>query len=82
MFGSKKKKEKAETIAAVQETVAAAPAANPADDQALIAVIAAAIAAALGTSANGIVIKSIKRTGRNVPEWGARGRLEQISNRF
>ncbi len=80
MFGSKKKK--AEMIAADQAVAAAAPAMKPADDPALIAVIAAAIAAALGTSANGIVIRSIKRTGRNVPEWGARGRLEQISNRF
>ncbi len=80
MFGSKKKK--AEMIAADQAAAAAAPVMKPADDLALIAVIAAAIAAALGTSANGIVIRSIKRTGRNVPEWGARGRLEQISNRF
>ena len=82
MFGLKKKKEKAERIAADQAAAPAAPAIQPAEDQALIAVIAAAIAAALGTSANGIVIKSIKRTGRHLPEWGARGRLEQISNRF
>lgn len=78
MFGSKKKK--AETV--VQETPVAAPVFKPVDDHALVAVIAAAIAATLGTSTNGIVIKSIKRTGHNLPDWGARGRLEQISNRF
>lgn len=53
-----------------------------AEDDALIAVITAAIAASLGTSANGVVIKSIERTGQNVPSWGARGRIEQVYNRF
>lgn len=56
--------------------------AKPAQDDALIAVITAAIAASLGTSSNGVVIKSIERTGQNVPSWGARGRIEQVYNRF
>lgn len=85
---SSNKKEKA---ASVKEAKATAPqkpeatpvvAASPADDDALIAVITAAIAASLGTSSNGVVVKSIERTGQNVPSWGARGRIEQVYNRF
>lgn len=67
---------------AVQKTAAPAAVAKPAEDDALIAVITAAIAASLGTSSNGVVIKSIERTGQNVPSWGARGRIEQVYNRF
>ncbi len=73
---------KAQKPVAVQKTSAPAAAVKPAEDDALIAVITAAIAASLGTSANGIVIKSIERTGKNVPAWGARGRIEQVYNRF
>lgn len=80
--GSKSKSVKPEKPVAAQTAAAPVAAANPAHDDALIAVITAAIAASLGTSANGIVIKSIERTGRNMPAWGARGRIEQVYNRF
>jgi glutaconyl-CoA/methylmalonyl-CoA decarboxylase subunit delta len=52
------------------------------DDNALIAVITAAIAASLGTSSNGITIKSLRRSGANIPSWGLEGRNEQVYNRF
>lgn len=82
----KAKAKKAENIKQQQPIVAekkaAHVAAEPAEDDALIAVITAAIAASLGTSANGVVVKSIERTGQNVPSWGARGRIEQVYNRF
>lgn len=48
------------------------------DDQELVAVISAAVAASLGTSSNGIRIRSIKRSGSNTPAWGRRGRTEQF----
>ena len=51
-------------------------------DPALIAVITAAIAASLGTSTNGIVIKSLRRARPSLPAWGASARVEQISNRL
>jgi len=79
------KKAKASSVkvpVAVQKTTASAAVGKPAENDALIAVITASIAASLGTSANGIVIKSIERTGKNVPAWGARGRIEQVYNRF
>ena len=49
---------------------------------ALIAVITAAIAASLGTSTNGIVIKSLRRSRPSLPAWGTNARIEQISNRL
>lgn len=54
---------------------------NMADDE-LIAVITAAIAASLGTSSNGIVIKSLKRSTTQLSSWGRESRNEQIYNRF
>jgi sodium pump decarboxylase gamma subunit len=77
-----KKAEKIEKPVTVQKTAATAAPVTAAEDDALIAVITAAIAASLGTSANGVVIKSIERSGQNVPSWGARGRIEQVYNRF
>ncbi len=82
-----RKKEKAQNISAAksfEKKTAPAPAIQEKveSDDALIAVITAAVAASMGKSANGIVIKSIKRTGQNVPAWGARGRIEQVLNRF
>ena len=44
---------------------APAPVAEPVDDGALIAVIAAAIAAAEGTTTDGFVVRSIKKSNRN-----------------
>ncbi len=52
------------------------------DDKELIAVITAAIAASLGTSSNGIIIKSLRRSGASIPSWGLEGRNEQVYNRF
>ncbi len=81
-----KKVEKKESAVAIRKAVSVSDAkpsdAKLAEDDALIAVITAAIAASLGTSANGVVVKSIERTGQNVPSWGARGRIEQVYNRF
>ena len=51
---------------------------SSADDTALIAVITAAVAASLGTSANGVVIRSISRHRQNLPVWGKSGRSEQV----
>lgn len=77
-----KKTVKTEKPVTIQKPAAPAAAVNVAEDDALIAVITAAIAASLGTSSNGVVVKSIERTGQNVPSWGARGRIEQVYNRF
>lgn len=52
------------------------------DDPALIAVITAAIAASMGTSSNGIMIKSLRRARLSTPTWGQEGRNEQVYNRF
>jgi Na+-transporting methylmalonyl-CoA/oxaloacetate decarboxylase gamma subunit len=52
--------------------------AAPADDTALIAVITAAIANSLGTSSNGIRIRSLRRSGSSTPAWGQEGRYEQF----
>ncbi len=72
---------KKETVVANKASAPAAAPKSESNDE-LLAVITAAIAASLGTSANGVVIKSIERTGQNVPAWGARGRIEQVYNRF
>lgn len=81
MFGKRKAaKEKNEALkvesSAVVQTMA------PYDDTALIAVIAAAIAASLGTSPNGIVIRSLKRSRTSTPKWGVAGREQQIYHQF
>ena len=47
-------------------------------DAALIAVIAAAVASCMGTSANGIVIRSLRRCRPSTPKWGVAGREQQI----
>ncbi len=76
---------KARKSARKSEAVSAAPhaqAAKAADDTALIAAITAAVAASLGTSPNGIMIKSISRARQNIPAWGRSGRSEQICSRF
>lgn len=70
-----------------KETLAVSPAAaekltdeEEVSDPALVAAIAAAIATTLGTSTNGIVIKSLRRTRPSLPAWGRSSRIEQISN--
>lgn len=52
------------------------------EDNAVIAAITAAVALSIGASANGIVIKSIRRTKTNIPVWSADGRCQQILKRF
>ncbi len=86
---AERKKDRAKNISAAKSVEKkTAPATVPAiqaeveSNDALIAVITAAVAASMGKSANGVVIKSIERTGQNVPAWGARGRIEQVLNRF
>ncbi len=51
-------------------------------DAALVAVITAAVASSLGKPTNGIMIKSLRRSGTNIPAWGTNGRIEQITNRL
>lgn len=75
------KKGAAKTVTEQKITAPAAAVRTESNDE-LVAVITAAVAASLGRSANGILIKSIERTGQNVPAWGARGRIEQVYNRF
>jgi Na+-transporting methylmalonyl-CoA/oxaloacetate decarboxylase gamma subunit len=87
-----KKAAKKAAKAKAKETVIATPTEKPietksvttesADDPALVAVITAAIAASLGTSSNGIVIKSLRRTSANATLWGREARSEQVYNRF
>ena len=48
---------------------------EPSND-ALVAVITAAVAASLGTSSNGIRIRSFRRSG--TPAWGREGKFEQF----
>ena len=51
-----------------------------ADDTELIAVITAAVAAAMGTKANGLVIRSYKKISGGA--WNNAGRREVLDNRF
>lgn len=81
----RKEAQKAETAApakAEQQAMASAP--LPADEHSpeLIAVITAAVAACLGTSPNGIVIRSLRRAQNTTPVWGASSRIEQVNNRL
>ncbi len=58
------------------------PSENCENDASIIAVISAAIAAYLGTSSNGIVIRSLKRSRMSTPVWGIKGRNAQIYHQF
>ncbi len=53
-----------------------AAATEAATDDALVAVLTAAVAASLGTSSNGIKIRSFRRSG--TPAWGREGKYEQF----
>ena len=80
MFGKRKAaKEKTEPLLTTESVITVE---TPREDAALIAVIAAAIAASLGTSANGIVIRSLKRSRPSTPKWGIAGREQQIYHQF
>lgn len=80
---AKTETKKAVVIAApIDKTETKVVGTKPADDPMLIAVITAAIAASLGTSSNGIVIKSLRRTSASATPWGREARSEQIYNRF
>ena len=61
---------------AQSKTTAAAPVAAQPSNDALVAVITAAVAASLGTSSNGIRIRSFRRS--STPAWGREGKLEQF----
>ncbi len=83
MFGKRKAaKEKHDAVTTTDQVITAVPVEAPREDAALIAVIAAAIAASLGTSANGIVIRSLKRSHTSTPKWGVAGREQQIYHQF
>lgn len=58
-------KEKTETAAKTVEPAEAAPVIEEEDDPVLIAVIAAAIAASEGVSPEGLVVRSIRRSGKS-----------------
>lgn len=83
MFGKRKNRDVADTVSAPVEPVSASlePEVRE-DDPALIAVIAAAVAAYLGTSQNGIVIRSLRRSTSSTPKWGREGRAEQLCQQF
>jgi hypothetical protein len=83
MFGKRKTaKEKSDALKSTEPVITTAQAESSRNDAALIAVIAAAIAASLGTSANGIVIRSLRRSRPSTPKWGAAGREQQIYHQF
>jgi hypothetical protein len=82
MFGRRKDKNKTDITAPVESAQPDVHAADPGEDAALIAVIAAAVAAYLGTSQNGIVIRSLRRSASSTPEWGREGRAQQLYQQF
>lgn len=83
MTGRKAKKQAAIEAPAPAPAQIAPPAPAPAqeDDGELAAVITAAVAAMMGTSQSGIVVRSIRRVGVNVPSWNAAGRNDIINTR-
>jgi len=76
--------QKAKSAAPAKAEQQAAGAPLPAEEHSpeLIAVITAAVAACLGTSFNGIVIRSLRRAQNTTPVWGASSRVEQVNNRL
>jgi hypothetical protein len=52
------------------------------NDNALIAVLTAAVAAYMGTSPNGLNIKSYRRLKKEKPSWRQAGRIEDLNNRY
>lgn len=80
MFGKRKAAKEKMDLIQIAEPVTAIK--TRGEDAALIAVIAAAIAASLGTSTNGIVIRSLRRNCTSTPKWGIAGREQQIYHQF
>ncbi len=79
LLSAQRKEAKKVTIISVDKPAVQTSQAVPlSSDTALIAVITAAIAASLGTSSNGIIIKSLKRSSVSTPAWGREGRYEQF----
>lgn len=80
-FENRDKKAAAEKAAVISATpvepepVVVEP--EPEDDLELIAVITAALAASMGTSAEGLQVKSIRKTNNT---WKMSGRTEQLYN--
>lgn len=80
LFKKKSKKKGDGAIPAMNELKTAETAPAHADDGELVAVLAAAVAAVMGTSADGIVIRSYKRVGPSA--WKRSGRDFQVLNHF
>lgn len=71
----------------VQKTAApvSKPAPSPAkakDDTTIIAVLAAAVAAYMGTSPNGLEIRSYRRLKNGKPSWSRAGRYDTMKNQL
>ena len=79
MFGKRKAKAK-DAVMAPEPTPAVQ--AQPREDAALAAVVMAAVAAMMGTSANGIVIRSLRRSRSVTPRWGIAGRVQNVNHEF
>ena len=92
IFKAVDKKKAGETPAATNP--APAPAVNPApapapvveiageDDEEEIAAVIAAVVAMMSESGNGLVVRSVRRVGKNTPVWSASGRQEYMDTRY
>jgi hypothetical protein len=79
----RKRKDKTDKVVNVPKMIVTEANAEEAEPgAALIAAIAAAVASYMGTSANGIVIRSLRRSKPNIPKWGMAGRENQIYHQF
>ena len=65
-------------------TPAPAPAVEFADneDEEEIAAVIAAVVAMMSESGNGLVVRSVRRVGKNTPAWSASGRQEYMDTRY
>jgi hypothetical protein len=80
LFGKKSKKNKSTALPEKKEIETSEAALPQKDEKELIAVLSAAVAAMMGTSPNGIVIRSYKRVSPSA--WKRSGRDFQILNHF
>ena len=78
--GSGKKAEK--KAAAPAPAPAPVQAAAPAEDDAEIAAVIAAVVAMMSESGNGLMIRSIRRVGKNNTGWNESGRQEYLGTRY
>ena len=63
-------------------TPAPAPAVEFTEDEEEIAAVIAAVVAMMSESGNGLVVRSVKRVGKNTPAWSASGRQEYMDTRY